>query len=119
MEPALARYAETRLAPECLVCGGTLRPQVVLFGEPLPASAWDRASGARADRGRLPVRRHLAAGLPGGRAGGGVRARAAAARDRLAAADRSCGTRPIPRLLRSAEQLLPAVASILRELSAL
>ncbi len=44
MEPALARYAETRLAPHCLVCGGTMRPQVVLFGEPLPAVAWSRAS---------------------------------------------------------------------------
>ena len=40
METALARYAESRLAPICNYCGGTLRPQVVLFGEPLPPSAW-------------------------------------------------------------------------------
>ena len=40
METALARYAESRLAPVCNYCGGTLRPQVVLFGEPLPPSAW-------------------------------------------------------------------------------
>ena len=43
MAPALARYAETRLAPECRACGGTLRPQVVLFGEPLPGGRLGRA----------------------------------------------------------------------------
>jgi NAD-dependent deacetylase len=44
MTTALARYAESRLAPACLYCGGTLRPQVVLFGEPLPGSAWGAAT---------------------------------------------------------------------------
>jgi len=29
--------------PSCLLCGGILKTDVVYFGEPLPAEAWDRA----------------------------------------------------------------------------
>jgi NAD-dependent deacetylase len=112
MEPALARYAESRRAPECLVCGGTMRPQVVLFGEPLPAAAWDRAGElAQGAGGCLCVGTSLQVYPAAGLAEAFVRARRP-----LAIVSR----RPTelwdeadPRLLRSAEHLLPAVASIL------
>ena len=112
MEPALARYAETRLAPHCLICGGTLRPQVVLFGEPLPGDAWGRASELAQNAGAcLCIGTSLQVYPAAGLAEAFVRAQRP-----LAIVSR----RPTelwddaePRLLRPAEQLLPAVASIL------
>jgi NAD-dependent deacetylase len=112
MKPALARYAESRLAPQCLVCGGTLRPQVVLFGEPLPAAAWDRASElAQGAGGCLCVGTSLQVYPAAGLAEAFVRARrplAIVSRQPTELWDEAD-----PRLLRSAEVLLPAVASIL------
>ena len=112
MEPALARYADTRLAPQCLECGGTLRPQVVLFGEPLPASAWGRASELAQTAGAcLCVGTSLQVYPAAGLAEAFVRARrplAIVSRQPTEMWDEAD-----PRLLRSAEQLLPAVASIL------
>ena len=113
MASALARYAETQAAPECLVCGGTLRPQVVLFGEPLPGSAW----GARL-RARRRARAAASASAPRCRS----TRRPGSPRPSPAPGGRSRssrGRRPAlwedaePRLLRSAEELLPAVAAIL------
>ena len=112
MESALARYAERRLAPECLECGGTLRPQVVLFGEPLPSSAWGRASElAQTAGGCLCVGTSLQVYPAAGLAEAFVRAGrplAIVSRQPTEMWDEAD-----PRLLRSAEQLLPAVASIL------
>ena len=112
MAPALARYAESRLAPVCLFCGGTLRPQVVLFGEPLPGSAWgaavalvEHASGCLCVGTSLQV--YPAAGL----AEAFARARGRSRSCRCSR--RRSGRTPISALLRSAEDILPAVASIL------
>ena len=112
METALARYAESRRAPECLACGGTLRPQVVLFGEPLPVSAWDLASAlVERSAGCLCVGTSLqvypAAGLAEAFARGG-RPLAIVSREATALWEDAD-----PRILRSAEDILPAVAAIL------
>jgi NAD-dependent deacetylase len=112
MKPALARYAESRLAPQCLVCGGTLRPQVVLFGEPLPAAAWVRAGElAQGAGGCLCVGTSLQVYPAAGLAEAFVRARrplAIVSRQPTELWDEAD-----PRLLCSAELLLPAVASML------
>ncbi len=112
MAPALARYAESRLAPACLSCGGTLRPQVVLFGEPLPAGAWaDAAALAGISGGCLCVGTSLevypAAGIPE------AFARARRPLAIVARAPTALWEHAEPRLLRPAEHLLPAVAAIL------
>ena len=112
MAPALARYAENRRAPECLVCGGTLRPQVVLFGEPLPGSAWGLASALVASSGGClcvgtSLQVYPAAGLAEAFARDG-RPLAIVSREATALWEDAD-----PRLLRSAEELLPAVAAIL------
>jgi NAD-dependent deacetylase len=112
MAPALARYAETRRAPECLVCGGTLRPQVVLFGEPLPASAWGRASLLAQDAGAcLCVGTSLQVYPAAGLAEAFVRAR----RPLAIVSQQPTGLweDADPRLLRAAEDLLPEVVAIL------
>ena len=113
MAPALARYAESRLAPVCHTCGGTLRPQVVLFGEQLPTVAWTRAAELARDAGGClcvgtSLQVYPAAGLPEAfaRAGRALAIVSLQPTGLWEAAD--------PRLLRSAEDLLPAVASILR-----
>jgi NAD-dependent deacetylase len=112
MPPALARYTETRGAPECLVCGGTLRPQVVLFGEPLPGSAWELASAlVERSRGCVAVGTSLQVYPAAGIAESFARRRrplAIVSREATALWENAD-----PRLLRSAEELLPAVASIL------
>ncbi len=41
-----ARLAEGESVPACTVCGGPLRAATVLFGEPLPAEALQRAAAA-------------------------------------------------------------------------
>jgi NAD-dependent deacetylase len=112
MGTALARYAETRRAPECLVCGGTLRPQVVLFGEPLPASAWGRAASLAQDAGAcLCVGTSLQVYPAAGLAEAFVRAR----RPLAIVSQQPTGLweDADPRLLRAAEELLPAVAGLL------
>jgi NAD-dependent deacetylase len=38
--PYLVQFAETGAMPCCPGCGGTLKPDVVLFGEQLPQKAW-------------------------------------------------------------------------------
>ena len=38
-EAILARFVEDGLAPYCTVCGGVLKPDVILFGEQLPVAA--------------------------------------------------------------------------------
>ncbi len=112
MEPALARYAASRTAPECAACGGTLRPQVVLFGELLPVEAMRRAGELVGEaRGCLCVGTSLqvypAAGIPAAfaRAGRPLSIVSRQPTELWEAAD--------PRLLAAAEELLPAVASIL------
>jgi NAD-dependent deacetylase len=112
MASALARYAESRRAPECLVCGGTLRPQVVLFGEPLPVSAWGRALALAQDAGGClcvgtSLQVYPAAGL--------AEAFARARRPLAIVAQEATGLWEDAelRLMRPAEELLPAVASIL------
>jgi NAD-dependent deacetylase len=112
MAPALARYAETRRAPECLDCGGTLRPQVVLFGEALPVSAWSLAVQlAKSSSGCLCVGTSLqvypAAGIADAFARSG-RPLAIVSREATALWELAD-----PRVLRSAEDVLPTVASIL------
>jgi NAD-dependent deacetylase len=112
MASALARYAETRRAPECLSCGGTLRPQVVLFGEPLPGSAWGMASAlVESSGGCLAVGTSLqvypAAGLVEAFARSG-RPLAIVSREATALWEDAD-----PRILRPAEDILPAVAAIL------
>jgi NAD-dependent deacetylase len=112
MATALARYAESRYAPECRECGGTLRPQVVLFGEPLPGRAWGRASAlVHGSRGCLCVGTSLqvypAAGLAEAFVHEG-RPLAIVAREVTELWESA-----ELRLLRSAEDILPAVAAIL------
>jgi NAD-dependent deacetylase len=112
MAPALARYAATRRAPECLVCGGTLRPQVVLFGEPLPEDAWARATGlAQGSRGCLCAGTSLQVYPAAGIAEAFARSRrplAIVSQQPTALWDDAD-----PHLLGAAEELLPAAASIL------
>jgi NAD-dependent deacetylase len=112
MATALGRYADSRLAPACLVCDGTLRPQVVLFGEPLPTAAWGLASElARNAGGCLCVGTSLQVYPAAGLAEAFARARrplAIVSRQPTALWDDAD-----PRLLCSAEELLPAVAAIL------
>jgi NAD-dependent deacetylase len=42
----LQPYIETGKIPQCLNCNGILKPDVILFGEQLPQSAWYQAQGA-------------------------------------------------------------------------
>jgi len=112
MTTALARYAESRLAPVCLYCGGTLRPQVVLFGEPLPGSAWGAATVlAQTSNACLCVGTSLqvypAAGIAEAFALSG-RPLAIVARE----VTELWGDAEL-RLLRNAEDILPAAAAIL------
>jgi NAD-dependent deacetylase len=43
IDAALARIDEGQLPPTCPACGGVVKPDVVLFGEQLPAEAFRRA----------------------------------------------------------------------------
>jgi NAD-dependent deacetylase len=44
--PFLQPYIETGKIPQCLSCNGILKPDVILFGEQLPQSAWFEAQRA-------------------------------------------------------------------------
>ncbi|HSL47293.1 MAG TPA: NAD-dependent deacylase [Anaerolineales bacterium] len=44
--PFLQPYIETGKIPQCLSCNGILKPDVILFGEQLPQSAWYEAQRA-------------------------------------------------------------------------
>lgn len=44
--PFLRPYIETGKIPQCLSCNGILKPDVILFGEQLPQSAWHEAQRA-------------------------------------------------------------------------
>ena len=111
MASALARYAATRLAPECRACGGTLRPQVVLFGEPLPGAAWGRATElARASGGCLCAEPRCRSTR---RPAWPRHSPARAARSRSSRGDRPRSGRTPTRGCWAAEELLPAVAAIL------
>ena len=44
--PFLQPYIETGKIPQCLNCNGILKPDVILFGEQLPQSAWYEAERA-------------------------------------------------------------------------
>ena len=44
--PFLQPYIETGKIPQCLSCNGILKPDVILFGEQLPQSAWNEAQRA-------------------------------------------------------------------------
>lgn len=44
--PFLRPYIETGQIPRCLSCNGILKPDVILFGEQLPQSAWYEAQRA-------------------------------------------------------------------------
>jgi NAD-dependent deacetylase len=44
--PFLQPYIETGKIPQCLTCNGILKPDVILFGEQLPQSAWMEAEHA-------------------------------------------------------------------------
>jgi len=44
--PFLQPYIETGNIPKCLNCNGILKPDVILFGEQLPQSAWYEAQRA-------------------------------------------------------------------------
>jgi NAD-dependent deacetylase len=45
-EPFLQPYLEEGKIPQCLSCNGILKPDVILFGEQLPQSAWYEAQRA-------------------------------------------------------------------------
>jgi NAD-dependent deacetylase len=45
-DPFLQPYIETGIIPQCLSCNGILKPDVILFGEQLPQSAWYEAQRA-------------------------------------------------------------------------
>ena len=45
-QPYLGPYMETGAIPRCLGCGGVLKPDLVLFGEQLPARTWLKAHEA-------------------------------------------------------------------------
>lgn len=45
-EPFLLSYIEDGKIPRCLNCNGILKPDVILFGEQLPQSAWMEAQRA-------------------------------------------------------------------------
>ena len=68
-------------------CGAVLKPDVVMFGELLPAGAIERGIRARAPRRPAARRRLVARGLPGRRSAGG-RARRPAAGSRSSTAGR-------------------------------
>jgi NAD-dependent deacetylase len=40
------RFVDTEMIPLCLNCNGILKPDVILFGEQLPQSAWFKAQNA-------------------------------------------------------------------------
>jgi NAD-dependent deacetylase len=42
-EELLEVYVETDVLPACPRCGKTIKPDVILFGEPLPAQVWQQA----------------------------------------------------------------------------
>jgi NAD-dependent deacetylase len=44
--PFLQPYIETGKIPQCLSCNGILKPDVILFGEQLPQTAWYEAQRA-------------------------------------------------------------------------
>jgi NAD-dependent deacetylase len=44
--PFLGPYVERGTIPQCLSCNGILKPDVILFGEQLPQSAWQEAQRA-------------------------------------------------------------------------
>ena len=44
--PFLQPYMQTGKIPQCLSCNGILKPDVILFGEQLPQSAWYEAQRA-------------------------------------------------------------------------
>jgi NAD-dependent deacetylase len=44
--PFLQPYIETGKIPQCLSCNGVLKPDVILFGEQLPQTAWYEAQRA-------------------------------------------------------------------------
>jgi NAD-dependent deacetylase len=112
MSSAVARYAATGRAPECLVCGGILRPQVVLFGEPLPASAWGRAALLAEDAGGcLCIGTSLQVYPAAGLAEAFVHARRPLAI--VSQQPTELWEHADPRLLRAAEELLPAVVRLL------
>jgi NAD-dependent deacetylase len=112
MATALARYAATRRAPVCEACGGTLRPQVVLFGEPLPGDAWSRATElAQSSRGCLCAGTSLQVYPAAGIAEAFARARRPLAI--VSQQPTALWEDADPRLLGAAEELLPAAAAIL------
>jgi NAD-dependent deacetylase len=45
-EPFFKSFIEQGSIPACTVCGGVLKPDVILFGEQLPHAAWIRAQRA-------------------------------------------------------------------------
>jgi NAD-dependent deacetylase len=45
-EPFLQPFIEMGIIPQCLSCNGILKPDVILFGEQLPQSAWYQAQRA-------------------------------------------------------------------------
>jgi len=45
-DPFLGPYISTGKIPQCLTCNGILKPDVILFGEQLPQSAWYEAQRA-------------------------------------------------------------------------
>jgi NAD-dependent deacetylase len=112
MAPALARYGESRLAPACNDCGDTLRPQVVLFGEPLPESAWGAAVAlVEHARGCLCVGTSLQVYPAAGLAEAFARSRRPLAIVSLAPT--ALWEDADPHVLGAAEDLLPSVAAIL------
>ena len=44
--PAMPEPVEVVAPPQCLACGGLIRPDVVWFGEQLPSEAWARSTEA-------------------------------------------------------------------------
>ena len=108
----LARYAETQARARAPPVRRTLRPQVVLFGEPLPASASGRASLLAQDAGACLCVGTVSPGLP--RQPGP--SEACRARRPLAIVSQQptgLWEDADPRLLRAAEDLLPGVVAIL------
>lgn len=45
-EPFFKSFIETGTIPACAMCGGVLKPDVILFGEQLPHAAWVQAQRA-------------------------------------------------------------------------
>ena len=44
--PEMPEPVEVAQPPQCVVCGGLVRPNVVWFGEPLPDTAWQKSVDA-------------------------------------------------------------------------